>query len=388
MVATEELAQDKVLIIDDDRGPRESLRILLKNDFSVLCAASVDEGVEMLQRERPSAIVMDIRMPGKNGIDGLREIRNLDGNVSVIMLTGHGSLETAQDAIRLGASDYLRKPFDTQEMLKLIRRHVSSTHAERRRTDAESRLQSLSQRVNGQLAVMNRMASLGLASSELVHDLRNPISVAQGYLELLSLELRQRAGANGALPPDLSDYLEKMERNLQRCTELIEVWQSMGRADDRRIGKVDLLEAVEEIVTEVRRLQPHADVRRVVDPGSAALESVGDALQIGRALRNIVVNAAQAVAPETGCVLVRCKADADTVTVDVQDNGCGIDPAQIQQVFDPFFTSKKGRKGTGLGLFIAATIIKDHGGKIDIYSRLGEGTTVRVQLPKQPAVGS
>ena len=88
--------QHRVLVIDDELGPRESLRILLKNEYEVITADSVARGLQYLRERQPDAIVMDIRMPGTSGIEGLREIRQIDPNVSVIMLTGYGALETAQ----------------------------------------------------------------------------------------------------------------------------------------------------------------------------------------------------------------------------------------------------------------------------------------------------
>ena len=106
----------KVLIIDDERGPRESLRILLKTNYDVYCADCVQDGLKLLQENLPDIVIMDIRMPGKSGIEGLREVRAIDPLVSVVMLTGYGSLETAQQALRLGATDYLNKPFDAHEL--------------------------------------------------------------------------------------------------------------------------------------------------------------------------------------------------------------------------------------------------------------------------------
>ena len=108
----------KVLVIDDELGPRESLRILLKMEYEVLVADSVLRGLDLLAKHHPDVVIMDIRMPGMTGIEGLREIRKLDADISVIMLTGFGALETAQEALRLGASDYLKKPFDTKEIME------------------------------------------------------------------------------------------------------------------------------------------------------------------------------------------------------------------------------------------------------------------------------
>src|ERR1700737_5423165 len=113
MAVAPELPQ--VLVIDDEMGPRESLRMLLKPDYQVHTADNVETGLKILREKGPDTIVMDIRMPGMNGIEGLRKIREIDPHLSVIMLTGFGALETAQEALRLGASDYINKPFDAGE---------------------------------------------------------------------------------------------------------------------------------------------------------------------------------------------------------------------------------------------------------------------------------
>ena len=104
--------QGKVLVIDDENGPRESLKMVLKYDYEVFLADRVAGGVELLREKEPDLVIMDIRMPEKSGIEGLQEIREINPFVSIVMLTGYGELETAQQAIRFGANDYLQKPFD------------------------------------------------------------------------------------------------------------------------------------------------------------------------------------------------------------------------------------------------------------------------------------
>src|SRR6056297_360381 len=104
------MEKDRLLVIDDEFGPRESLRFLFKDIYNVDCADSVDNGIRALKKNAPDCIITDIKMPRKSGIEGLQEIRAIDPHVSIIMLTGFGSLETAQEAIRHGATDYLKKP--------------------------------------------------------------------------------------------------------------------------------------------------------------------------------------------------------------------------------------------------------------------------------------
>src|SRR5882672_4106848 len=120
----------QILVIDDEIGPRESLRMLLKPNYQVHTADCVDAGIRLLKEKQPDTVVMDIRMPGATGIEGLRKIREIDPHLSVIMLTGFGALETAQEALRLGASDYINKPFDAVQMREVIGRNVERTRSE------------------------------------------------------------------------------------------------------------------------------------------------------------------------------------------------------------------------------------------------------------------
>ena len=186
-VITEKMT--RVLIIDDERGPRESLRFLLKNNYDVCCTDCVDAGVAELKKQPFDLVIMDIRMPGKNGIVGLGELRKIDEQVSIVLLTGYGALETAQQALRLGATDYMNKPFDTNEMQQLVARYVSRTQTERKRAKMLVELRSLNQRLWNDLASKERLASMGQSSAEFAHDLRNPLTIVTGYVDLLSKQI-------------------------------------------------------------------------------------------------------------------------------------------------------------------------------------------------------
>lgn len=124
MIAETKEKLGTVLVIDDERGPRESLRMVLKYDYDMFLADRVDAGVELLREQEPDLVIMDIRMPEKSGIEGLQEIRAINPNVSIVMLTGYGDLDTAQQAIRFGANDYLQKPFDTDEIQAVVKKYV------------------------------------------------------------------------------------------------------------------------------------------------------------------------------------------------------------------------------------------------------------------------
>src|SRR5216684_753077 len=217
MTVSPELPQ--ILVIDDEVGPRESLRMLLKPDYQVHTADCVETGIRLLREKHPDAIVMDIRMPGSTGIDGLRRIREIDPHLSVIMLTGFGALETAQEALRLGASDYINKPFDAGEMRKVVGRNVERTRVQRAGERAGAEIKELNNRLLKELAQKERLASLGQASAEFVHDLGNPLTIVWGYVQLLAKKLEQSEKENGAKSQNAKE-LQIIEQNVRLCREL------------------------------------------------------------------------------------------------------------------------------------------------------------------------
>lgn len=372
-----------VLVIDDELGPRESLRILLKPDYRVLCADSVDAGVALLQKHRPDTVVMDIRMPGKSGIEGLRMIRELDGAVPVIMFTGYGALETAQEAIRLGASDYVKKPFDAFEFQVIIHRHVGRTQRERSRADASGELLRMNQALKEELDRRGHLASMGQKSAELVHDLRNPLTVILGYVDLLSAQIREQGGTAGLDCEETAGYLDSIEQSVLHCRDLADMWLDISKGQLRRVP-TDIGEMIQSIIRDCRIKAQGKGAALSAGPGNSGLVTTVDVAQVRRALQNLVGNALDAVPGGEGIVRVWCSLCGEGVEIGVEDNGCGMSEELIRQTSEPFFTTKRDSGGTGLGLFIVRQVAEAHGGVFRIQSKPGEGTRVTVTIPHQP----
>ena len=121
-----------VLVVDDEYGPRESIAFTLSSEFTVETAERAAEALAKLRAKSFSVIVLDIRMPEMDGIRALEEIRKIDPLVSVVMLTGYGTLLTAQQAIVAGANQYLRKPPDIAELIDAVRKQTDATRVRRR----------------------------------------------------------------------------------------------------------------------------------------------------------------------------------------------------------------------------------------------------------------
>lgn len=371
----------QVLVIDDEMGPRESLRMLLKPNYQVHTAESVEAGIKILKEKQPDAVISDIRMPGTNGIDGLRKIREIDPHVAVIMLTGFGALETAQEALRLGANDYISKPFDAREMRDVISRNVERTRVHRTGEHAASEIKELNNRLLKELAQKERLASLGQASAEFVHDLGNPLTIVWGYVQLLAKKLEQQEKANGAESATSAKELNIIEQNVRLCRELLTMWQSYGSVEASPHKRISVAAIVRDVVKGVSSIAQSNNVELTADISDDPCPLLGDSVQVTRAIQNVIVNAVQASAERAGKVNVSCTRKDFYVDVRVEDNGSGIPPAQLAKIFEPYFTTKQNKSGTGLGLYITKKVVEDHNGSIKVDSTPQVGTTFTIRLP-------
>ncbi len=369
----------KILVIDDERGPRESLRMVLKYDYEIFLADRVDGGVELLRDTHPDLVIMDIRMPEKSGIEGLREIREIDPNVSIVMLTGYGDLETAQQAIRFGANDYLQKPFDANEIQDVVKKYVDRSKLFARKRQAQEELQKMTQSLSREVGKTNKLTSLGAASAELVHDLRNPLTIIRGYLDLLNYELKEKQDSTSA---EMSDYLDQIERNVERCAELVESWRSLGRFDFSQLQRISLPKLLNDCF---RDAAAHSDISFSLQAEGAEeqYEMLGERLQVKRAFQNLMDNAVEAVVREgSPSITVIFSMNHSNITVKLKDNGCGVDTQTLRWIFEPFDNTATIEKGAGLGLFITKKVLEEHRGSLEFESRVGQGSIVTVRVPQ------
>jgi len=234
-----------------------------------------------------------------------------------------------------------------------------------------------------EVAQGEKLASIGLLASGIAHELNNPLT---GVLTFTSL-LRKKA-PDGS--PDAED-LDLVIGETKRCASIIRRLLDFAREKVPTEGYVDLNPLIEDVVRFVANPATLQDIEisTRLDPGLPRVW--GDADLIKQVVLNILVNATQAI-EGTGRVVVETRllrpaeaaskpGAAPMVEFAITDNGCGIPEANMQRIFDPFFTSKEVGKGTGLGLSVSYGIVKAHGGAIKVESVVGEGSTFRVQLP-------
>ena len=346
-------------------------------------ADGVNEGIQAMLDEKPDIVIMDIRMPGKSGIEGLKEIRAIDPNVTVVMLTGYGTLETAQQAIRLGANDYVKKPFDTREMTETIREGIQRTRVERRRAHITQELRQLNDELVDELTIKEDMATLGRASAEFVHDLRNPLTVVHGYAQLLIEELQKIEPDLGESSRETFEYLGVIETNIQHCCEMMETWRNLGQNQNKKCKATEVASIIHDVMKGAQPLAADAGASLEYFVEDETCQIMADRIQIFRALQNLVSNALQALPKGEGRVEVKSLVDHKNgmLSIEVVDDGCGMDADQLKQIFQPLYTTKKFEGGSGLGLAITKRVIENYQGTVDVESELGVGTKFRMQFP-------
>ncbi len=368
----------RLLVIDDEIGPRESLRYLFKDLYEVVCVESVDAGIREMKQQPPDCVITDIKMPGKSGIQGLQEMREIDPQVSIVMLTGYGSLDTAQEAIRHGATDYLKKPFDMHEMRESIAKYIRRTRFHRARADTLGHLESIKGELREHLEQRERLAALGENSFELVHDLSSPMSVILGYVQILINEMEGRNIQAGEMN---IAYLEQIEKSATRCSEMLTLWRERSRQMKTSVQPISIAPLVMEVVGNVRARVVAKDGRIDIEEGPEDCVMEGDNLQVFRALQNIVGNAAEALPATGGVIHVGWQKDEDKVWVEVRDNGPGFAPEKLADVRSRYYTTKGETGGMGLGLFITRNVVEAHDGSLILSTSPSGGALVRLEFP-------
>ncbi len=261
--------------------------------------------------------------------------------------------------IRLSTSELKAPDGQTVGVVLLIRDCSEVVHLER------------------QLRHADKMAALGTLSAGLAHEIKNPLSALELNLHLLRGELKDQEESLG----DARSYLEILGAELKRLNGILETFMRFSRPTELHLAPLKINETLEHVLS----LVTHEAREKTVEVHASLAEDlplvVGDDGQLTQVFLNLVINALQAM-PDGGRLEVASglsDAAPGFVSVRVTDTGVGIPAAHVAKLFEPYFTTREG--GLGLGLAIAYRIVKDHGGRIDVRSGLGAGTTMTVLLP-------
>jgi len=384
----------KLLVIDDERSILEMLELSLSREgYEVLTAENGEKGVKTFQEKGPKLVLTDVKMPGIDGIEVLRRIKAIDADAEVIVITGHGDMDTAIAALQHQASDFVTKPIrDDVLMVSLQRAEKRVAMSEQLRNYTANLERQMEEcklglmHAQAELIATERRASIGETVSALAHCVKNILTGLGGGMYMVHVGMaKEKAGV-------LEDGWAMFQRNMERVSDLVLdlLRYSREAMPQRRICRPNRIasEAMETVKKKAE--EHHVMLNPVFDP--SLKEAYLDRDGIYKVLSNLIANAVEGCVYDTATskaweVTVKTKLETgadseETIVFEVTDNGCGMTDEVKEQVFHKFFTTKPGQ-GIGLDLLLAQKIVHEHDGEITLESEVGKGTTCSVRLNRQ-----
>ena len=405
---------ERILIVDDEEVIRSTFAAFLSERYRCETAASCDEALAHLAKESYALVMSDIQMPGRNGVELLREIRSRYSDTAVIMISGINRPQRIRDALHLGAVDYLTKPceldvvgfsveraLDRRELMLTARQYRADL--ERQNLELAARKEQL-ERLQAQIIQSEKMAGLGQLAAGVAHELNNPAGFIYGNMDLIrgylgrlelmlsiydrvqlpaaeaeELALTKKEIGYDILLPDLRSMIADCVEGAERIRDVVKNLRLFSRLDDAEFKKIDLHESLDSTIRLLSAYYGSGRIRLIREYGEL-LPVNGISGQLSQVWTNLLVNAAQAIQGK-GEVRIVSRIGGNMALITISDTGCGIAADEIHKIFDPFFTTKPVGEGTGLGLSISYGIIEKHGGMIRVTSEPGAGTTFCVSIP-------
>lgn len=357
-----------ILIIDDEEALREGCKqVLAEKGYVTATAENGDQGLKLIRELNPDLVLIDLKMPGKSGMEVLQEIQSTHPNIVKIVITGFSTVSAAVEAMKKGADDFIPKPFTDDEISMTVERGLKKRRLILER-EALMREQEL---------IRRNMISL------VSHEMRAPLAATIQYLEVIL------GGMAGDVSQEATEMIERCVVRLREMLELFSRWLKLATYDPQRSAERFVEVQLSDVAAKVLEMRkPEAQKMKI----HLSLEAphdlppvMGSRGALEEVLDNLIGNAVK-YNKEGGWVKVRLLEQNQQILVEVADNGIGIPQEHLPRIFDEFYRVDGRRnapiKGAGLGLAIVKKLVETHGGSTGAESRFGEGTLFRISLPK------
>jgi len=383
---------ESILVVDDEKIITDLTSMVLSSrGFTVRAVSSGQEALTVAESMRPSLVLLDYMMPELDGMQVLRALRSRFPDTYVVMFTGKGSEELAVELMKAGASDYLRKPFNNQDLIDRIENVLRIRRVElRNRELLEER-----ERLLGEIAEWNRelerrveqkskeleqaqseiiqaekLGALGQLSAGLAHEIRNPLN----SISLFAQVLRQ------ILPPEseTADYPQRILDEVRRIDDLLVRLLSVSENPQGELTPVSLPQVARDVLDSFSEQirQQKVVVEAAIDSDVPPVQA--DPGELKQIFTNLVANSLQEM-EGGGTLSLSVAAVNGALKVQISDTGAGIPKENLYRIFDPFYTTKP--RGTGFGLPTVLRVIRSYNGRIVAGNRPGGGACFDIELP-------
>ncbi len=399
-----------LLIVDDEEGPRMSLKVIFGDEFEILMADDGPSAIDLAKSRQIDVAVLDIRMAGMSGIEVLERLRYLDPNIEAVMMTAFETTETMRQALRLRACDYINKPFDVSTMRAAVNGALERrSFGSEVRTNSEKlvQLQDELQQLKMEEEIVR---TRGEIYASIIHDINSPLTIISGLLQIINQRIGDVTKVENEDLEVVKDRLKRITRQVTNCIEISRRYLSFLRQnsnDNTRVWVNQILGDLGELL----RVHPCArNNQLLIHPLAEDIAVPTHGTDLIQILLNLTLNAFQCT-PQHHRVEIRghaheqpldlavfedsaedrfinregFKNTGPLLAISVQDNGPGIPADVMPKIFEPYFTTQPRSQGTGLGLCIVHRLLKESRGAIHIHSKVGQGTVFTIYLPAHPS---
>jgi len=369
--------QNPVMIVDDEEDFRNAIvRRLKKRGLNVIAADCGETALSYMESQPVDVIVSDVKMPGMDGIDLLKIIKNKYPASEIILLTGHANASDGVSGIKEGAFDYLSKPISLEHLIVKINQAKETIF---RRLEKQKEV-SFKETIKQKMIATERLASLGTLAAGVAHEINNPLAIINEACGWMTTILSYENMKDIPRKIDLDKALKKIDNSVIRARQITHHLLQFSRKPDCRITDVSIDELITETIQLLKKEISLKDIQ-ISEQKSSLLPSIGsDPGLIRQIFLNLLTNAIHACQTK-GTITIDVYPENNGIRADINDSGVGIPEENMDKIFEPFYTTKSPGEGTGLGLFVIKGIVEQLKGTISLNSKYGEGTAVSIFLP-------
>jgi signal transduction histidine kinase len=361
-----------VFVVDDDALARRAVIDMLSTRFDVKEFGDGESALAALGHTWPDAVLLDVVLPGLDGVEICRRMKQKAGEqaLPIVLVTALDGTSERLRGIEAGADDFLPKPVHKVELRARVGNLVKLGYYQKQQSETSARLDTM----KGHLEEADRLATLGTFAAGVGHEINNIATVLHSVLGDV-----QQSAVDEDLKADLASattQLQELARAMQRVARPVQTEQ-----------QVDVREVVRDVLWMTRILGRTKYVQVEFTPPAAAMVARLVPAQVQQVVLNLVTNSADALARSPrGRICISLSCEQGFLHLSVADNGPGLSEEAQGHLFEPLFTTKQPGLGTGLGLPLVRQLVMSWGGTVEIETRAGEGTTVRLRFPCERVV--
>ena len=393
-------SKPKILIVDDEPRMCKSLELILsRHNYQIKTANDVKSSIDIISHELFDLILTDIVMDDSDGFQVMDHINRHNIDTIVVMMTGYASTDTAVEALRKGAYDYIRKPFETEEVINTIENALSQRRLLAKQREAEEELREaraeLEQEVeertadlrkaNEQLIRSERLAATGQLAASIAHEINSPLQAISVLLGSMGKQYREDA--------HLIENVDILKQAIGNIRDTVRSLLDLNRPGMELKQPGNINEVIRQTLTLARNLLKRNQIKVQLDLSPEIPNINLSPQQMYQMFLNLINNAIEGmigqIEPLSSVpreespnkeIRISSKIESDQICIRISDTGPGIPEKDLQFLFDPFFTSKK-KMGLGVGLSICYGIVEDHNGTITAENDPESGAVFTIRLP-------